>query len=220
MREELLAHLVSVFEEEVEKLGNEQAALIQAKQRFGDARELSGQIQGTIPRREWFSCFTERILLFRTGESALAHALRVAVSMFLWFAITLVLLPPVLLFRGRQYELGRLELIFLVAGIALAGLFFIMTLLGHGLLRALFLRTSARSLLTASLYVLLSAPVVPVCGFLIAWIATGDLAVGYAHFHSLCWSIVVVPVILVAAVWEIARDARNDHDCAYLEIGE
>ena len=66
--------------------------------------------------------------------------------------------------------------------------------------------------LTASLCVLSGAPVVPVFGFLLAWIATGDLAFGYAQFRSLCWSIVVVPVVLLAAVWEIDRDARNDQD--------
>jgi ATP-dependent Clp protease ATP-binding subunit ClpC len=220
MREELLAHLTAIFEEERQKADDEQAALDQAKQRFGNVRELSEQIQGAIPRREWFSYVTERILLFRNGESALTHSMRVAVSMFLWFATTLVLLPPVLLLRGRQHEIVRLELAFVAAAIAFAGLFFIMTLLGHGLRRALFPRTSARSLLTASLYLLSSAPVVPVFGFLLASIATGDLAVGYAHFRSLCWSIVVVPVILVAAVWQIAKDAQNDNDWACLEIGE
>ena len=58
--------------------------------------------------------------------------------MFLWFATTLVLLPPVLLLRGRQHEIVRLELAYVTAGIAFAGLFFIMTLLGHGLRRTLF----------------------------------------------------------------------------------
>ncbi len=220
IREELLAHLVSIFEEEMQRAGDEHAALDRAKQRFGNVRELSEQIQGAVPRREWFSCFTERILLFRDGESALAHAVRIAVAMFLWFAATLVLLPPVLLLRGRQHEIVRLELALVAAGIAFAGLFFIMTLLGHGLRQALFPRTSARSFLTALLYVVSSAPVVPIFGFLLASIATCDLAVGYAHFHSLCWSMVVVPVILVAAVWQIAKDAQNDNDWACLEISE
>ena len=220
MREELLAHLVSIFEEEMQKAGDEQAALGQAKQRFGDVRELSGHIQGAIPRREWFSYLAERILLFRNGESALAHSMRVAGSMFLWFATTLLVLPPVLLLRGRQHEIVRLELALVAAGIAFAGLLFVMTLLGHSLRRVLFPKTCTRSLLTASFYVLLSAPVVPVLGFLLAWIATGDLAVGYAHFRFLWWSTVVVPVVLMAAVWQIVKDAQDDNDWARLEIGD
>ena len=54
MREELLAHLMAIFEEEAERLGDEQAALEQAKQRFGDPRELTGQLQQAVPR--WDRC--------------------------------------------------------------------------------------------------------------------------------------------------------------------
>ena len=50
MREELLAHLTAIFEEESAKLADERAALDQAKQRFGDPRELTGQLQETVSR--------------------------------------------------------------------------------------------------------------------------------------------------------------------------
>lgn len=220
MREELLSHLVSIFQEEMLLAGDAPTALEHAKQRFGDVRELSEQIKGSIPRREWFSCFTERILLFRKDESVLAHSARVAVSAFVWFATMSVLLPLVLLLRGRQYELLRLEITFIAAGIVFAGLFFVMILLGHSLQRALFSKGSSRSCLTASLYALLSAPVVPVFGFMLTWIATGDLALGYVHFQSLLWSIVVVPAILVAAVREIAGDTQQDTDWVCLETAE
>jgi len=220
IREELLAHLVSVFEEAVDRLGDEQAALAEARERFGDPSELSAQIQGVIPRGEWFSYFAERILLFRKGESALAHATRVAVSLFLWFAITLVLLPPILVLRGRLHEIGRLEFAYFAAGIAFAGFFFVMTLLGHGLRRAWFPRTSSRSLLPGLLYVFLSAPVVPIFGLLLVWVVTGDLAVGWNHFRSLCWSMIVVPPTMIAAIWQIAKEARDDGEWASLEIGE
>lgn len=49
MREELLAHLTSVFDEETQRLGDEQTALDQAKRRFGDPRELTGQLQQAVP---------------------------------------------------------------------------------------------------------------------------------------------------------------------------
>ena len=45
MREELLAHLVSIFEEEAGRQGDERAALERAEERFGDLRELSKQLQ-------------------------------------------------------------------------------------------------------------------------------------------------------------------------------
>ena len=49
MREELLAHLVSIFEEEASH-GDEQAALERTQERFGDPRELSRQLQQTVLR--------------------------------------------------------------------------------------------------------------------------------------------------------------------------
>jgi hypothetical protein len=41
MREELLAHLVSIFQEEVDSLGDEQVALQRVRERFGDPEELT-----------------------------------------------------------------------------------------------------------------------------------------------------------------------------------
>ncbi|NQT11696.1 MAG: hypothetical protein HQ582_03035 [Planctomycetes bacterium] len=54
MREELLAHLVAIFDEEEKHSGDEQAALEQAKRRFGDPRELTGQLQQGVSR--WDRC--------------------------------------------------------------------------------------------------------------------------------------------------------------------
>ena len=45
-----LAHLAAIFEEEAEKLGDERAALDRARRRFGDPRELTGELQETVPR--------------------------------------------------------------------------------------------------------------------------------------------------------------------------
>ena len=50
MREELLAHLVSVFEQELERTGDQQAALGEAARRFGDPGELTRQLQQAVPR--------------------------------------------------------------------------------------------------------------------------------------------------------------------------
>ena len=49
MREELLAHLTAIFEEEVEKLGDDRPALDRAKRRFGDPSELTAQLQDAVP---------------------------------------------------------------------------------------------------------------------------------------------------------------------------
>jgi hypothetical protein len=58
MREELLAHLSAIYEEESAKLSNDQTALDQAKQRFGDIAALVNELQDAVPlwnRLAWLS---------------------------------------------------------------------------------------------------------------------------------------------------------------------
>jgi hypothetical protein len=49
MREELLAHVSGVFEEELAKLGDERTALQRTAQRFGKPTEVREQLQAAIP---------------------------------------------------------------------------------------------------------------------------------------------------------------------------
>ena len=63
MREELLAHVSAVFDEEAAKLGDEHAALAQTKQRFGNPDELAGQLLRSIPARDFGERFMGRIVL-------------------------------------------------------------------------------------------------------------------------------------------------------------
>jgi hypothetical protein len=78
MREELLAHLVAIFAEEAKLSGDEQAALEQAKRRFGDPRELTGQLQQAVPR--WDRC---RSILENMGYRPSEAAWHLAVRHFL-----------------------------------------------------------------------------------------------------------------------------------------
>jgi hypothetical protein len=69
MREELLGHLASIFEEESQRLGDEQAAVAQAQRRFGDPVELTKQLQQAVPRWNWWCSILEN-LGCRPDESA------------------------------------------------------------------------------------------------------------------------------------------------------
>jgi hypothetical protein len=105
MREELLAHLMTIFDEEAERLGDEQAALEQAKRRFGDPRELTGQLQQAVPR--WDRC---RSILENMGsqpdESAWHLAAKHLLVTFLIYGIALLAALPILLAFGRCYDLS------------------------------------------------------------------------------------------------------------------
>ena len=77
MREELLAHVTAVFEEEVARLGDERTALERTAQRFGNPAELTGQLQQSVPAIDAFEWFVDWVW-FRPGESTLRRALRYA----------------------------------------------------------------------------------------------------------------------------------------------
>ena len=111
MREELLAHLVSVFEEEAERLGDEQAALEHATQRFGDPGELTTQLQQAVPR--WDRC---RSIVENMGYQASESAWHLAAKHFLVMLLIYSLwLPTWLLAFERLRNLGSPEVQYLVA---------------------------------------------------------------------------------------------------------
>ena len=90
MREELLAHVSAVFEEEAAGLDHEQAALERTAQRFGNPAELTGQLQASVPASDFLLRFLEGMAL-RTDESMLRRAVRFAVVTF--FVCAIYLLP-------------------------------------------------------------------------------------------------------------------------------
>src|SRR5262245_32662924 len=73
MREELLAHVSGVFEEESVNL-DERAALERTAQRFGSPAEVTGQLQESVPASDGVRRFWEG----GPGESALRAGFRIA----------------------------------------------------------------------------------------------------------------------------------------------
>ncbi len=220
MREELLAHLVAIFEEEAEKLGDEQTALEQAKQRFGDPRELTRQLQETVPRTDRFCHALDDGLRSQSGESMLQHAARVASLQFISMGLMMMLVLLVLLLRGRLYELRFVEFALLVAAVILCGGTFAIILLAQGMQKSLFHGSSTRSLPLAVVYGIFSVFVAPIGGLLLSWAATGDIAMGYAHFRFLCWFGILVPFLLIAGIRQMTNEARYKDEWANLKLEE
>jgi hypothetical protein len=85
MREELLAHLSSIYREQLDRGHGEAAALAAARQRFGEAAELSAELAASLTwhdRFEWRNeaCILalDRTVTWRTGETFGRFALRTA----------------------------------------------------------------------------------------------------------------------------------------------
>lgn len=74
MREELLAHVSGVFEEEFAKLGDERLALERTAQRFGQPAEVTAQLQATVPASDGI----DRWIFGQPGQSTLSAATRLA----------------------------------------------------------------------------------------------------------------------------------------------
>ncbi|MGO8747831.1 MAG: hypothetical protein ACLQNE_17800 [Thermoguttaceae bacterium] len=104
MREELLAHLVSVFDEEAARLGDEQAAIQRATVRFGDPQGLSRQLQESVPW--WDRC---RAILENVGYRPSESALHLAAKHFLVAVLAYSLLLPILELRILMFGRGPME---------------------------------------------------------------------------------------------------------------
>ncbi|HEX4589619.1 MAG TPA: hypothetical protein VH120_06800 [Gemmataceae bacterium] len=80
MREELLAHVVGVFEEERARLGDDRGALEQTALRFGNPAQVTSQLQESVPSGD----STERFLEGRPGEATLRVLIRIAFGAVAW----------------------------------------------------------------------------------------------------------------------------------------
>jgi hypothetical protein len=74
MREELLAHVVGVFEEEVAQLGDDRTALERTALRFGNPAEVTSRLQESVPAGDRIARFWGG----RPGEAALWVPIRIA----------------------------------------------------------------------------------------------------------------------------------------------
>jgi hypothetical protein len=120
MREELLAHVTEVFDDEFAKIGDEPAAVMATKQRFGDAASIAGELQRAVGRWDQAASALERIVLARHGDGVVRRALRWATYVLTMLGLTclFVILPIEFLLIGvASHQIGLLL-------VALAGLTF------------------------------------------------------------------------------------------------
>ena len=89
MREELLAHLAAIYDQEQARLHDPAAALEAAAQRFGKPADLSAELELALPAHERINHFVERFVGYRAPESAARFSLRMAIHTFVLLAVIL-----------------------------------------------------------------------------------------------------------------------------------
>jgi ClpA/ClpB-like protein len=99
MREELLAHLTAIYEEEQARLGNPTAALKAASERFGDPATLASELNSALPFAERANYFINRNLGWRPPESAARYMMRFATGMTAFVAVFFCLILAAVLLK-------------------------------------------------------------------------------------------------------------------------
>jgi hypothetical protein len=217
MREELLAHLTAIYEEEHARCGDERAAVEAARQRFGDPRELAKELQESVPFMNCIPYLTEK-LNYQPGESLFHFIVRYMVGYAGMLGIMMfLLLPPALL--GMTRDPWHLYLtIFAKSYPALLMLMVLWILLVAGMRKALFGEDRSRG--QAILYGLLSAAVMPLWAFVLYALCTGDLSGSLAHLGYTCLIAPLAPLLLVSMTRQVDREIRIRAEWAELELGE
>ncbi|QJW94915.1 permease prefix domain 1-containing protein [Frigoriglobus tundricola] len=78
MREELLAHLASIYEEELARRCDAPAARTEAVRRFGDPAVLTDDLRASVTLRDRVDAAFDRTFGWRPGVSAVWHSARLA----------------------------------------------------------------------------------------------------------------------------------------------
>jgi hypothetical protein len=142
MREELLAHVNGVFEEEFSRLDDEHAALERTALRFGNPTEVTSQLQASVPARDGITRFFEG----RPGESMIWGVFKFALGLG---AVGLVIFGAALVAAGwdRGWSLEELKAVcsnLVFVPVVLLGIALVMYWIEKALLGARHLTASPR----------------------------------------------------------------------------
>jgi hypothetical protein len=217
MREELLAHVVGVFEEESARLRDEQAALARTQERFGQAAELTGQLQASVPPGDRFERSVENFL-GGSGHSALRLAARFASALGVLTSVMLGIMILIQVLRGQGSEwLTVARVPSLLAPLWSAFVAFSGTLLIHGMWRALF-GPAGRSWPRAGLVAVAAWLLVPVSSFALCLAFMADVQKSLWEVVPLLPYGVMAPVVLVVVTYLAKSEFRDDREWARLDI--
>jgi hypothetical protein len=104
MREELFMHLTAIYDQELARLRDPNAALAAAARRFGDPLELADELQTSLPYHERISHFVEYRFAWRAPESVARYALRQAAVTLCILAVVLPLVGAGVILRYGWFE--------------------------------------------------------------------------------------------------------------------
>jgi hypothetical protein len=213
MREELMAHVSALLEEEARLPGGEEEAVRRAARRLGDPAELSAQLEQTVPARDLYARFNEKWWTYHVGETALRRAVRIGVAMFALFWIELSgLFPLSTWLKGLPSQPLLMFVTAMIVAVSIAVLTFVFILLEHAMRQAVCSSTH-RSAKFAVLVGAAGFATVPVTAFVLQLALTGDPVFGRIAGVSL-----FAPLVLYVAAGPIAKEIRYQEEWASLDV--
>jgi hypothetical protein len=204
MREELLAHVTAVFDEEAAQSGDERLALKQTERRFGNPAELTLQLQESLSTSDRWARFQEDIFL-GTGVSTLRLAFRDA---------ALGLLPATFLLTSFYFQGRMAEWILAMAWPVLA---FVCVFLVAGMRDAMF-GSGGRSWRKAALVGVAAWSLIPSVVFASCLTFSGNWRSSVVGVLPILPLGLLAPVALVIATYTFTAAARKQQEWASLML--
>jgi ATP-dependent Clp protease ATP-binding subunit ClpC len=204
IREELLAHLSAIYDEEQVRAENPAAALQAAARRFGEPSELTHELQSALSIHERISYLIERWFAWRAPESLARYAFRQAKLTFYLLAVVLpIVVAGVYLGYGWTEPVRTLTRIFASILILVPPAHFALTLWCFKMRDAMWgVFGSRKSLVKALTYDGLIALVVAAACLGCAWVAQPSTAnVSEAFLPSLIVGAVAALAYLLAVIF-------------------
>ncbi|HEX4609639.1 MAG TPA: permease prefix domain 1-containing protein [Urbifossiella sp.] len=230
VREELLAHLTSIYEEELARRGDESAARAEAVRRFGDPGALTVELRQSVTWSDRIDARLTRMYGWRPGDSAARYSARLALMIAL---VILPWLPLALVTAGlrRPHDetvpsAAALLRLFGGVGLLVPLVVFVLSLLSIRIRDAMFgAFGTPQSWRRVAGLAGMSLPAFPVLGLLFFQISLGNIDVMADQLTtttSLVASAVgylLVPVSLVWFVWKLGPDQIRHVEWVSLDIG-
>lgn len=222
MREELLAHLSSIYEEELKRCREEGLARKAAFERLGNLRELTCALQEAVSLPERVDWRIERWLGWQAPETAARYTFRLALILFvISMALSGLVVAATFFMQGTGVDAGtRLRLGFAFVMVTCADVFFL-GLLYFKIRDALFGAPWARqSWFRALAYGVLFGFVVLISGLAVPLIGTAALAPTSALWPNWYFVSLAAPVLPILIALSRGRAEIRHTLWACLDIAD
>jgi hypothetical protein len=221
MRDELFAHANEIYEQEMARLGDAQAAIQTTALRFGESADLTRDLQASVGFQERIAFRMEYYFGWRAGESAARYTFRLSALLLLLNLICVVLTVACIVLINGPIDNLPLALRATVAMIVITGL-------DVFLLGLLYFKTrdamlgppwATKSWLRAARYGLLFAISVYASGLMSVATIVWDTPFAFELINpSLVVVALLLPLLFGAAAWVQGPEEIRRAEWARLEI--